>query len=458
MKTIYLTPVFRNFKPTTNFNEQYIFNRRINQRKNDINNLFTHFETDEESKIKQIKVNVFSPKRSIIKSQRKISSFDLDDNLFTLSEKKRIKNSLFDKINFGSLEYFDYIERKNSPNSKKVFNQKVQLLNSKNFEFGRSNISNNNTFYNSNTLNNNSNNNRNDNNNNFYKTVKSFRIKSRKKINKNLITHRNQNSSIPIKTLNTNKTENKTMSTIFNITNNDNINNIDLNQSSLRENNIKYYMDNNNNDIKKNTIFNTKIKISRNINKKTSILKSKKSTSSALILKEKIKSSIKNFDTNIKKNEDELIKLIHKIETKKKLNKEIDIKKREINEILGIKKINKKSNSLEITGIMGKNGLINAINTSKAKMLMLSDRINKLTDEVAIKFVGDIGKEYNQESKNAGIGFLTFEDGEKIDLSKKNNTIIQMIKKQMSYNSRKIKKMKFKVDLENTKFQNKNFS
>jgi hypothetical protein len=217
-------------------------------------------------------------------------------------------------------------------------------------------------------------------------------------------------------------------------------------------------MENNNNDIKKNTIFNTKIKISRNINKKTSILKSKKSISSTLLLKEKIKSSIKNFDTNIKKNEDELIKLIHKIETKKKLNKEIDIKKREINEILGIKKINKKSNSLEITGIMGKNGLVNAINTSKAKMLMLSDRINKLTDEVAIKFVGNIGKEYNQESKNAGIGFLTFEDGEKIDLSKKNNTIIQMIKKQMSYNSRKIKKMKFKVDLENTKFQNKNFS
>ena len=120
--------------------------------------------------------------------------------------------------------------------------------------------------------------------------------------------------------------------------------------------------------------------------------------------------------------------------------------------------MNKKSNSLEIIGITGKNSLVNSINTSKAKMLMLSDRINKLTDEVAIKFVGDIGKEYNQESKNAGIGFLTFEDGEKIDLSKKNNTIIQMIKKQMSYNSRKIKKMKFKVDLENTKFQNKNFS
>jgi hypothetical protein len=458
MKTINLTPVFRKFKPTTNFNEQYIFNRRINQRKNDINKLFTNFETEEESKIKQIKVNVFSPKRSIITSKRKISSFDLDDNLFASSEKKRIKNSLFDKINFGSLEYFDYIERKNSPNSKKVFSQKVQLLNSKNFEFGRSNLSNNNTFYNSNTLNNNSNNNRNDNNNNFYKTVKSFRIKSRKKINKNLITHRNQSSSIPIKTLNTNKTENKTFSTIFNITNNDNVNNIDLTQASLRENNIKYYMENNNNDIKKNTIFNSKIKISRNMNKKTSILKPKNSTSSTLMLKEKIKSSIKNFDTNIKKNEDELIKLIHKIETKKKLNKEIDIKKREINEILGIKKINKKSNSLEITGIMGKNGLVNAINSSKAKMLMLSDRINKLTDEVAIKLVGNIGKEYNQESKNAGIGFLTFEDGEKIDLSKKNNTIIQMIKKQMIYNSRKIKKMKFQVDLENTKFQNKHFS
>ncbi len=74
---------------------------------------------------------------------------------------------------------------------------------------------------------------------------------------------------------------------------------------------------------------------------------------------------------------------------------------------------------------MGKNGLVNAINTSKAKMLMLSDRINKLTDEVAIKFVDDIGKEYNQESKKAEIGFLTFENGEKIDLRKK---IIQLFK------------------------------
>ncbi len=56
---------------------------------------------------------------------------------------------------------------------------------------------------------------------------------------------------------------------------------------------------------------------------------------------------------------------------------------------------------------------------------MLFDRINQLTDEVAIKFVDDIGKEYNQESKKAEIGFLTFENGEKIDLRKK---IIQLFK------------------------------
>ena len=123
-----------------------------------------------------------------------------------------------------------------------------------------------------------------------------------------------------------------------------------------------------------------------------------------------------------------------------------------MNELLGIKK-KQKSNSLEITGIMGKNGLINAINSNKAKMILLSDRINKMSDKDAINYVDTIEKEYNEKSKNVGIGFLVFEDGKTIDLNQRNpeNRIIQMIRKQLSFNSKKIKRMRFKVDFENTK-------
>ena len=170
------------------------------------------------------------------------------------------------------------------------------------------------------------------------------------------------------------------------------------------------------------------------------------------LLKDKIKNSIINFDKNIKKNKEELIKFIHSTEKKKKINSDFDILKNDMNELLGVNK-KQKSNSLEITGIMGKNGLVNAINSNKAKMILLSDRINKMSDEEAINFVGNIEKEYKEESKNVGIGFLVFEDGNTIDLNnrKQENRIIQMIRKKLSFNSKKIKRMRFKVDFENTR-------
>ena len=49
-----------------------------------------------------------------------------------------------------------------------------------------------------------------------------------------------------------------------------------------------------------------------------------------------------------------------------------------MDEILGLKKIKKrKSDDLEI-GILGKNGIVNSIDSTKAKMIKLSDRINKM--------------------------------------------------------------------------------
>ena len=50
-----LIPIFKKVKPSLNFNEQDIFKRKINQRKNDINILFSNFHIEEEKKFKQLK-------------------------------------------------------------------------------------------------------------------------------------------------------------------------------------------------------------------------------------------------------------------------------------------------------------------------------------------------------------------------------------------------------------------
>ena len=50
-----LIPIFKKVKPSLNFNEQDIFKRKINQRKNDINILFSNFQIEEEKKFKQLK-------------------------------------------------------------------------------------------------------------------------------------------------------------------------------------------------------------------------------------------------------------------------------------------------------------------------------------------------------------------------------------------------------------------
>ena len=64
-----LIPIFKKIKASINFNEQDIFKRKINQRKNDINILFSNFHTEEEKKLKQLKIR-FPIRKSIIKHKR----------------------------------------------------------------------------------------------------------------------------------------------------------------------------------------------------------------------------------------------------------------------------------------------------------------------------------------------------------------------------------------------------
>ena len=190
-----LIPIFKKVKPSLNFNEQYIFKRKINQRKNDINILFSNFHTEEEKKLKQLKIR-FPIRKSIIKHKR-ISSIEFDNNINNIidnfTERKQIKESLYDKIKFGSLEYFDYMKKKNknSPIVKKVFSQKDYFLHSKNFDFGRTSQVNLNDYFN--------------------KTNSFFKIKD----NKSNFFKKKQLSEIPISN-NTLKTiENKTSTYFF---------------------------------------------------------------------------------------------------------------------------------------------------------------------------------------------------------------------------------------------------
>ena len=437
MENISLTPDLKKFKSTLNIDEKYIFKKKIKQIKNEINKLFITFETDEERSMKKkIKIKLLNPKRSSVNSRR-ISSYTINNNLNmnlirNMTERKKSKKSLYDKIKFGSLDYLDYVEENHS--SKKFLVQKEMFLHSKNFDFGKSNLI--------------------SNSNKFLRTTNSYKLKH--KNNQTQRSKRNLSNDIPIIPFNLQKPENKTCSTFYFSNNNDNNindNNIEISELLEKDNNLKKNISsiiNNNNTINYNNNIQNKF-VSRNLRKNKFLLSKKKNMNMSL-LKDKIKKSIINFDKNIKKNKEELIKFINSAEKKKKINSDFDILKNDMNELLGIKK-KQKSNSLEITGIMGKNGLINAINSNKAKMILLSDRINKMSDKDAINYVGTIEKEYNEKSKNVGIGFLVFEDGKTIDLNQRNpeNRIIQMIRKQLSFNSKKIKRMRFKVDFENTK-------
>ena len=51
-------------------------------------------------------------------------------------------------------------------------------------------------------------------------------------------------------------------------------------------------------------------------------------------------------------------------------------------------------------------------------MIKLSDRINKMTYKDTINFINQIEKEYNIESKNEALGFLTLDSGRFIDYKK----------------------------------------
>lgn len=431
--------IFNKIKPKLSFSEQHIVNNKINQRKKDVNKLLSNFETEE------IKINKLKTGRRTLINNR--NSMFLNSNLNLIdkySERKQIKKSLYDKIKFGSIEFFDHIKKNKNEKLKKISFKKDYFLNSKNFDFGRTSlVSNDNNYstYRNNNINSIHNNNSNQ---SFYQTKNSF-----KKIRK-----RNQ-FYFPIKKFSSNedlkKIINKTSSTFYlspkkeiNYNNENNINNnhnINLSDFTSR-------------DFSNNKTENSNLTLTQNLSKNKIKLNNIKKT-----FTEEIKKNILSFDLKMKKNKIDLKRFISSSENKKRIT-EIDFLKKDMDEVLGknLLENNEKRNNLKI-GIKGKNGLINSIDLNKAKIIKLSDKIKNLTDEIAIDFIYKIQKEYKEESKNVGIGFLTLESGRKIDFKNygiHDNKIMQLIKKQMERNSKKIKKLRFRIALDNTKLILKN--
>ena len=291
MENISLTPDLKKFKSILNVDEKYIFKKKIKQINNEINKLFITFETDEERSMKKkIKIKLLNPKRSSVNSRR-ISSYTINNNLNMnlirhMTERKKSKKSLYDKIKFGSLDYLDYVEENHS--SKKFLVQKEMFLHSKNFDFGKSNLI--------------------SNSNKFLRTTNSYKLKH--KNNQTQRSKRNLSNDIPIIPFNLQKPENKTSSTFYFSNNNET--NIEISELLEKDNNLKKNISsiiNNNNTINYNNNIENKF-VSRNLRKNKFLLSKKKNMNMSL-LKDKIKKSIINFDKNIKKNKEELIKFIN---------------------------------------------------------------------------------------------------------------------------------------------------
>jgi hypothetical protein len=134
--------IFNKIKPKLSFSEQHIVNNKINQRKKDVNKLLSNFETEE------IKINKLKTGRRTLINNR--NSMFLNSNLNLIdkySERKQIKKSLYDKIKFGCIEFFDHIKKNKNEKLKKISFKKDYFLNSKNFDFGRTSLASNDNNY-----------------------------------------------------------------------------------------------------------------------------------------------------------------------------------------------------------------------------------------------------------------------------------------------------------------------
>ena len=149
------------------------------------------------------------------------------------------------------------------------------------------------------------------------------------------------------------------------------------------------------------------------------------------------KEKLKNFLNNLSKKKS---KKHQKIKVNKDLNSEL-------NEILNNNKTKEeKEEEIFKDEVKTKSGFKGKVTSKKAKMIIWSDRINKMNDNQPLLYSGNICKEYDKYSRNAGIGFITLKNGFKYDLNNKKIELInQKMRKKLINNCNKIITLNFTI-------------
>lgn len=326
------------------------------------------------------------------------------------------ESQLNQKINFGSLTYLSFKEKEDTNNIRTILHQKEVLLNSNNFLIGKD----------INTITNG----------NLNKSVYSSTNRSLSSNKKRHYLNNHSSDQLKNRVLRTtHKTQNSSLVSYSN-TPNISINQCLTNRSSSTKTPCQ---------TERKTV---------NYHKKLNIHKEKFKRE----YKEKLSEKIENLDHNRIKNLKQLFALIDRTKVNQKKKISLDLKK-DIEEILQVKVNEKKEKTKDdfLQAVHLKDGNFFRIGSVKARMLNLSDKINKITDEEALVYAERIAEEYFKNSKKAGLGLINFENGNQIDLSAQNNknVIENNIRMKIGINNRKIYRMRMKINQEKIKIINK---
>ena len=402
--------------------------------------------------------------KKYLKQQLKSKKNSYFNNSSPINYKSKSK-SLYDKIKIGDIVYLKYKELETKTNKKDIHFQEKKLLNSKNYEVGikvKSLSPRGKSF--SNSIENNSNTNR----------VISLKHKDKIKqkiLNPTFITiqnfsehyyNNNNEYSLPSNSFspsnsnrshyfNYSSTRKKITRLIKNKKENEfkhkSIENLKQSENNKSNNNKLIYHSNSTKKITLKTsksIFYNKRPITPRFNKikKENILKNlRKKMENNLI------SKLDSLNLTQLQKRKELYNIVKKLNknSKEKIQKEPDFY---VNGILDIKDIKKDENEIITVNdtIKTKRGMTGLVNLTKSKMIKWSDKINMITDDQILLYANNMIDEYEKYSRNAGIGFITLENGNKYLINSNGiENINKKLRDKLTSNCQKIISMNFSI-------------
>ena len=360
---------------------------QINQKNKELNKLYLLSQlNDNNNTIKVERRNTLHHRCSSISSRK--------NDYRSTSESK-----LNEKINFGSLTYLSFKENENNNNIRSILHQKEILLNSNNFVINGKDL------------------------NQFNMTTTTF--------NNILSPHKT-----PIKKTSLQKPIHSS-----------------ADKNNTDQNRVLRYQSHNKNisllSLSNISLTNRSGTKSYSCNSERPLHLSRSRMNIKKIFKEKLNEKINSLDTERVHNLKKLFTLIDK--TKNIHNKKITIDlKKDIEEILEVKvkEKNEKTKDDFMQAVHLKDGNYFSMGGVKAKMLNLSDKINKITDDEALIYAERIAEEYMKSSKQAGINTFHFGNGLHVDLNGnryKETFENNNIRRKIGLNNKKIQRLKMKI-------------